>query len=291
MITQIVTCKSLNLLKETINSINIDSIVIELGNCTETEIWCHDNYIRFEKSNNCTNLSEVRNKFIQGKTLLLNAGEIVKTDVNDYDSATILIKDKNLLSKEIRITSEDNIKGHVFEYVDSDLYEESDIKINQMQNNNLINFKQKMSEKELSKNPLKKENLLWDAYSDLAQEKYDRFCYKAYYYLKKFDSKYLLYQLLLVRLYCYDDYDYIEKALPVLFDYKLNLAEFWCLLGDLKFKQQNYSDCINPYKIAIECGKSIDVDLNFPIDLTRYKNHPCKMIELSKNNNPSLLEI
>lgn len=57
------------------------------------------------------------------------------------------------------------------------------------------------------------------------------------------------------------------------------MAEFWCLLGDILYKSGDYSRSKCMYENAMIIGKRRKKDDIFPIEITKYREYPSKMIQ------------
>lgn len=56
------------------------------------------------------------------------------------------------------------------------------------------------------------------------------------------------------------------------------MAEFWCLLGDLFYKQNKFGKARSIYENAIIIGKSRKNSDSYPVEISKYKEYPTKMI-------------
>ena len=71
--------------------------------------------------------------------------------------------------------------------------------------------------------------------------------------------------------------------------YRPYMSEFWCLLGDIYYKQKRYKKAKSLYENAIIIGSQRKSTDNLPIEIKKYKEYPNKMIEnvikIEKNTN------
>ena len=89
----------------------------------------------------------------------------------------------------------------------------------------------------------------------------------------------LRYYLAMTSLYIYKDADRAKQALlPCLMVYPL-MAEFWCLLGDIHYQQHLYVKAASFYENAVLLGTRRLKSDSWPMDLTKYKKYPSKMID------------
>ena len=61
------------------------------------------------------------------------------------------------------------------------------------------------------------------------------------------------------------------------------MAEFWCLLGDAYYKNRNYIKAMSFYENAIFLGSRRKTDDEWPLEISKYSEHPNKMIESCRN--------
>jgi hypothetical protein len=57
------------------------------------------------------------------------------------------------------------------------------------------------------------------------------------------------------------------------------MAEFWCLLGDVMYKAKRYEEARQIYKNALVVGKRRRTDDPYPVDVAKYGDYPEMMIE------------
>jgi tetratricopeptide (TPR) repeat protein len=56
------------------------------------------------------------------------------------------------------------------------------------------------------------------------------------------------------------------------------MAEFWCLLGDIYYKQNKYEKSIAFYQNAMDLGSRRKNSDTWPLEISKYKTYPSKMI-------------
>ncbi|NDD53772.1 hypothetical protein EBZ39_07820 [bacterium] len=56
------------------------------------------------------------------------------------------------------------------------------------------------------------------------------------------------------------------------------MAEFWCLLGDMFYKQNKFGKARSMYENAIIIGKSRKNNDPYPVEISKYKEYPERMI-------------
>jgi tetratricopeptide (TPR) repeat protein len=93
------------------------------------------------------------------------------------------------------------------------------------------------------------------------------------------------YYLSMVKSYVKSEYDY-EGALRYITSCiaeKPLMAEFWCMLGDIFYKNNDLQRAKNFYENALILGsRRIDND-ELPIEISKYKKYPLKMIDACEN--------
>ena len=120
------------------------------------------------------------------------------------------------------------------------------------------------------------------AFVYLSQQKYNEFFNEGNKFLFHCDNKIpnvmMSYYMSLVRLYVYRDTNSIDTIAHCLAA-NLLMAEFWCLLGDVHYKKHQYRKAIALYENAILLGNQRLKSDSWPMDMTKYKKYPQKMIE------------
>lgn len=61
------------------------------------------------------------------------------------------------------------------------------------------------------------------------------------------------------------------------------MAEFWCCLGDIHFRNKQYDKALSFYENAILLGSRRLKSDEWPVFISKYKNYPLQMIEETKN--------
>lgn len=80
---------------------------------------------------------------------------------------------------------------------------------------------------------------------------------------------------------CYIEKNYqeaIRSLIPCLGE-KPMMAEYWCLLGDIYFAIHQYDKAICFYENAIILGSKRLKNDDYPMEISKYKEYPQKMIE------------
>jgi tetratricopeptide (TPR) repeat protein len=121
----------------------------------------------------------------------------------------------------------------------------------------------------------------------LTMKKYDRFIIHANNYLFRQTSDDIpviltKYYLALVYLLVKNNYSESLKFIIQCLAAKPTMAEFWCALGDIFVKLNQYSRAVVFYENAILFGSQRTNDL-FPIEILKYKEYPENMIQKIKS--------
>jgi len=139
------------------------------------------------------------------------------------------------------------------------------------------------------KNPISKEPLYYIACSNLIQKKWKNFINSAEVYLyanNSNDSPALMtrYYISMVKSCVKEELDYegAIKNLIICLAEKPLMAEFWCLLGDIHCRINENEKARGFYQNAILLGSKRKDDDDLPIEISKYKRYPEKMIEAFK---------
>ena len=120
----------------------------------------------------------------------------------------------------------------------------------------------------------------------MAQKKYKEFLNvaKHYTFLEKSGISYTMtkYYMGLIQLYGFQDIkSCIENAVTCIITNPL-MAEFWCLLGDAYYVGKDYKKAQYFYENAIFLGTRRETNDIWPLEISKYKEHPNKMIKSCK---------
>lgn len=277
-------------------------------NITVGNIGSKDNTIKICEKYNCRIIDvPFNNDFSYSKNYMLerNKSWIMFLNPNEltiskFDKLNTLLMDESvayrlklvrddLITKEIRIwhvNSGIKFKNPAFESPDAkgkiknlDLY--------LLSNKNYLdedNIKAMNNWK--SNNPISKELMYYTSCMHLIQNKWKDFINSAETYLHRnnsLDTPAIMtkYYLSMVKIYVKEEKDYngsLKNIMQCLIEKPL-MSEFWCLLGDLYYNVNDYKKAKSFYQNAIILGsKRIDED-DLPIEISKYKKYPLKMIE------------
>ena len=282
----------------------LESLLQLKSNVIIGDLGCMDKTVHICEKYNCkiypislnNDLSQARN-FLNSKSpsswnLYLNPNEHLLFDLNDVES---LIKNGPNIYK-IGIISGDVVsysnrlwhkktnaifEKPVFEYLTgagnfSGLYITS-VPIKD-------NLQLALVDKWLEKNPLLLEPLYYKSLVCLQEKQFDAFInYADLYFLQNKDASmsfvmtsyyYSMVQLLIKKNHR-KAYQYL---LPCL-ENKPQMAEFWCLFGDIYYDLKRYENALNLYENAMICGSQRLKEDDYPMEISKYKEYPQKMIE------------
>ncbi len=197
------------------------------------------------------------------------------------NSATLFnVIQGDILTKEVRLWKNARFINPVFEQVD----------IKGTYSNNVIlsegvypsKTKFKLLEEWIISSPAEATPYYYRALASLSIKEYQEFVKDAnqYLFLNKDKNYIMLYYMACV--YCYVMKD-AGKALGYLAScilMKPNRAEFWCLLGDVHYHLLNsYNKAYIFYENAITLGGRRLANDNEPMEISKYKEYPQKMID------------
>lgn len=150
------------------------------------------------------------------------------------------------------------------------------------------NLQEQILEEWFSKNSLNKEPLYYKACNCLKNKQYDCFLnYADLYFLQETDNStsYVMtnYYCCMVQLYIKKDARKAYKHILPCLSLKPSMAEFWCLAADIYYHANEYNKAQELYENAIICGSQrLKID-DYPLEISKYKDYPEKMIETCKN--------
>ncbi|MCK9458573.1 MAG: hypothetical protein M0R80_02955 [Proteobacteria bacterium] len=121
----------------------------------------------------------------------------------------------------------------------------------------------------------------------LQQAKYREFVAISnhYLFLEKEGISAVMLKYYLAMVYCYqfkDLHSAFKHILPCLAVRPI-MSEFWCLLGDIYYQQDNFQKAMIFYENALILGGRRDLSDEWPIEISKYKSYPQKMINSCSN--------
>lgn len=213
--------------------------------------------------------------------------EINKTIAsNALNSFCFKIAQGSIITTEVRLWSKPlQFNNPVFETLKDDLSLPLQSICVSNQENMDLDHKMGIIEKWKKENPTSFDPYYYQALILLMQGKYLEFNSIAEHYLFKekqnMSSVMLRYYLSMSNAYYNKDYNMAIKNVLHCMSFKPIMPEFWCLLGDIHYKMKNFHKAIVFYENAIVLGER-KINDNWPIDLSKYKEHPEKMINSIK---------
>lgn len=249
------------------------------------------------------NRSEIRNRIVKEANtkfhMYLNPGEILLQGIQDIKKfkdhcAYLSIITNGTLCKEIRLWNIENkfqFKNPVFEYLDCKTDKEVNAFINGYVNNDLDQLKilqdWRLSEP-TNPSPYYYESLLMLSVGDL-----DKFINLSDHYMFIENNKTSM-SAIMNRYYYALAHLHKGKVRPTLQNINLCIcvkplmAEFWCLIGDVYYYLiKDFNKAMVFYENAIILGNRRKKSDKWPMDISKYKEYPNKMIDSCKKINES----
>jgi len=283
-----------------VHKLNTQIIVGDLGCTDQTIKHCHNFGAKVISLSLNDNFSKARNYLLDNTDskwiLHIEPYEAILTGIECIESAirtkpasyksTIIQGD--VITNQIRLWHKDmklRYKNPIFETIEGPanklgLY----ITVNDHCDSGLH---LELAKKWLENSPLSNEPLYYLACANLMQNKWTAFFDYANMYLHQ--EKRLSMSTIMIRYYyamakCYIEKKYQESLkylLPCLAERPL-MSEFWCLLGDVYYSinQSEKAQCF--YENAIILGSRRLRDDDWPLEISKYKDYPEKMIESCK---------
>lgn len=248
---------------------------------------------------NTKNLSDAKNKLIKEnkspwilfiepwETLFSPAQKILEQISLEKNSYKVNIIQNDIITKQIRLWHKENnlkFKYPVFETIEDKNSKISEIYFVSSGRPNSINTLSFIENWRDSK-PLSCEPLYYLAFYYLEQKEWNKFLSYANLYLYQEKIKNL--SLIMTHYYCSMVKCYIdsEKNLKEATSHIINclaenplMAEFWCLLGDIYYSANEYNKAMSFYENALILGSRRLKDDNYPMEISKYKEYPEKMI-------------
>jgi glycosyltransferase involved in cell wall biosynthesis len=301
LITQIVVKNNEKTIKkclDSIESLNGKILILDIGSNDNSIDICEEFGVEIRKQSLNNDYSKLRNEnipkadwflWIQPWEELVCGHEeinIISSQIDYkkcFDFKTI---NKKIISRETRFWNVDlniEFKNKIFESPSySNCLLADNVVLNQnMSQHDFEELKTICSQWKKEK-PLLAEPIYYEAYLMLLSGKYKQFCHTAEHYLfndrKDMSDILMRYNLAQVQIYQQKEFNAgVGNVLSCLI-YNPAIAEFWCLLGDAFYQLKEMHKAIIFYENAIIAGETRELD-SFPIDVSKYKDYPIKMIE------------
>jgi len=227
------------------------------------------------------------NLYIEPWETILSGHEIIQQSlIGPQIAYKLSIIQGDVITKQIRLWHKNTdlkFKNPVFETLTKEDAKDLPAYISVGPNNNSSLYLE-LVEKWRDRCPLATEPIYYTACSHLSGKNWDTFLNWAGLYLhqEKSDvmSVYMThYYCSMVNCYIKKDYQHaIQSLLPCLAK-KPTMAEFWCLLGDVYYAIKDYDRAKTFYENAMFLGSRRLKDDGWPLEISKYKEYPQKMIE------------
>lgn len=294
---------------DSISSINAQILIGDLGCKDSTINKCKKHNTSIIKISLNDDLSQVRNHmlktsdskwnlYIEPWEILLNGHEIINQRILNSEMAyKFNIIQEDTISKQIRLWHKNmnlKFKNPVFETLTGKFKEKAqDLAVNIASGSSNFNLNAELLEKWRLNNPLAKEPIYYTAFHHLSNKNWDTFLNFADLYLhqEKSDcmSVYMTYYYhAMVNCYIKKNYNIAIKSIIKCIAKKPTMSEFWCLLADIYYALNEYDKAISFYENAILLGNKRLQSDDWPLEISKYKEYPNKMIQGCIKNKQSL---
>ena len=292
--TTILTCNNESTIERALQSASGDILIGDIGSKDSTLSICKKHgasilEIPFENYSQAKNqlISNVKSDWI----LHMEPWEVlIQAKFEEVDIAHsyhLQIISNGVISKSIRFwnkSKELSFVNPVFEIIDDDSkYLPSIIYSSPV---NTLDHLDKINKWKKEK-PTDSAPYYYEACVFLQQKRYDEFLSTAqkYLFLENTGIPVVMtkYYLAAIQLYIKKDASSsLRNILPCIAT-KPNMAEFWCLLGDIYYHRKIYKKAVAFYQNAIFAGeRRLKEDL-WPLEIEKYRNHPNQMIKSCKS--------
>ena len=280
---------------QSLKTLNADIVVFDIGSTDKTIEICRKFGAKIEKRSLNNNYAQLRNQLLGKKwQMYLEPHEFLATgheEINDITKSDLKnsfyfkIVQGTIISKEIRLWNNNNkFVNPCYET----LKDKQGIDTEQCiicSNQDKIDLEQRLKIIEDWKitNPVSPDPYYYQALTLLLQGNYIEFINIANHYLfREKDgqaSVMIRYYLAMVQAYQSDELNEAIQNILTCIGVQPLMAEFWCLLGDIHYKTKQYEKSICFYENALILGSQRLQSDRWPIDVSKYKEYPNKMIE------------
>lgn len=301
--------KTINKCLESLRPFIKNILILDIGSTDGTLSICEEFGCRIERVYLENNYSNVRNAHVNaGWNLMIQPWEFLVQGADrikeialskEKFSCHVKIVQGTIFTKEIRLWSNElQFKNPIFETLDDDSQEESIIIYSEQKEIDLAE-RYRIIENWKLKDPISVEPYYYQALTLLLESRFTEFEKIAQYYLFKEKNKQgiastmLRYYLAIIQFQSGRGNDAVKNALICIGNNPL-MAEFWCLLGDIHCERQLYHKAFHFYENAILLGQKRLKSEKWPLDISKYKEHPSHMIaqikDVLKEENPYVYE-
>lgn len=245
--------------------------------------------ILIEKSSNKWNLFvEPHEILFQGSDLILN---ILKEKKSAYNCK---IMQGDAVYRQIKLWNKDlNLKfeNPVFEELKTKDFKETEVIFISGEKDNSLTFE--LCKKWMEDQPLNNKAIYYFACCNLFQKNWNSFLNYAALYLhnekddESVSSVMTKYYYAMVKSYIMKDFSTAVQKIIECISKKPLMAEFWCLLGDIYYEANEIEKAKSFYENAILLGSKRLKEDDYPIEISKYKSYPSKMIETCEKLNLS----
>ena len=274
----------------------------DLGSSDGTVAICHKFGAIVVPFPAADNHSEVRNQLLSmSKTgwnfslqpweIIIAGHDLIKNMVETSGCATyrMQVLRGQVITKEIRLSNKKlKFSNPLYESITDDTASDlNDVIIYVKPHTQDHNEQLKKIERWKKNKPTAYEPYYYHAFILLEQRKYHEFIIMAEHYLfhqkQGIPSVMMRYYLAMVYLYEYSNVQSATKYTLECLATRPLMAEFWCLLGDIYYKTGDYEKAAAFYENAkILGGKRLKTD-EWPLEITKYKQHPDQMLDSCKH--------
>lgn len=293
---QILTKNNESSIEKTLKSLKdleFNIIIGDLGSRDKTLEICSKFGAEIIKLNWKEDYSKARNELIrEGFNLYIEPWEILFSGhniiKNSKDPISFYILQNKIVSKEIRFWKDTKFQNPIYETIvdkKAKCFPEVVVVSNKSPNKRIERIE--LSKKWLNNKPTNPEPYYYLACSYLANKQLKEFMSVAEQYLimdRKFSISHVLiyYYMSQVEAHMGKLKEAAEHILTCI-GLHPTFAEFWCLLGDIFYKQKKYDKAKEMYDNALILGKRRIKNDEFSIEIVKYEEYPLKMIENIKN--------
>lgn len=257
-------------------------IIGNLGSTDGTDIICRNLGLKIIPVSP-DNYSQARNQLAHQKdwNFYINPGEIFLSGelFNPKQNCLVNILENGVLNKEIRIWKDSQFENPIYEAI----YGSGELSDWIIRVDKVYEYPVGLLDKWVANNRISSRPIYYQAIAALRTADYDSFIKYTNLFLfknKETDEVVLLLKYYLALIYTHklelyqDAIGYILECLMI----KPEYSEFWCLLGDIYYKNQQYAKAGSFYQNALIVGsKRLNSDL-FPMEIKKYEQYPRKML-------------
>jgi tetratricopeptide (TPR) repeat protein len=282
---------------ESVFNLNSKIIICDIGSKDNTVSLCNKyklNPIKIELNND---LSQIKNEMLKisespwnfyiepWEILISGKDEIKELIKKKEDVYNVSIIQNDIITKQIRLFHKEmeiKFKNPVYETINFKNSKPTEIYISSGNNQN-SDIHLDLLKKWQSKNPLATEPIYYTACFHLINKNWDSFLNLADLYLHQEKSNgvsvYMTnYYCSMVNCYIKKDYHSAIKFIVPCIAKMPTMSEFWCLLGDIYYAVKDYEKAKDFYENALIIGQKRRRDDDYPVEISKYKEYPEKMI-------------